>query len=302
MNALGIDLGGTKIAAHLFGADWALCDQRQIATPQDYGALCTALAELVGWAEARAGTALPVGIGAAGILNRTSGRVFAANLAAHGHRLPADLTRRVGRPVVYLNDSCALALSEAVFGAGTGFAAVCALVLGTGVGGGFIRAGQLQPGSAGLAGEIGHIALPASVVARHRLPVLACPCGRAGCFETLLSGAGLARLGQHVAQLDLTAPALVAARADLPAARQVWQIWCALAGELIQTLALTLDPDCIVLGGGLSQIPGLADDLALAAQRVQFAGFAAPVIRIAAGGPASGARGAAYAAWQAAHG
>ena len=301
VTALGIDLGGTKIEAQLFDADWSVIDRKRVPTPGGYAALQTALIDLVGWGDARAGHALPVGIGAAGAINPRNGQVLAANLAADGHPLPSDLGTALRRPVTYLNDSHALALSEAVFGAGRPYDTLFALVLGTGVGGGFVRAGALCAGASGTGGEVGHIAAPAHLVQRHGLPVLVCPCGRTGCIETLISGAGLTRIAASLTGATLTAPQIIAARSSDPQMQAVWQVWCALTADLIQTVTLTLDPDCVVLGGGMSDIAGLVQDLAAAVAQAQFAGFSSPAILRAAGGAVSGARGAAYAAWQVAN-
>ncbi|WP_322891657.1 MULTISPECIES: ROK family protein [unclassified Yoonia] len=301
MMALGIDLGGTKIEAQLFAPDWRMADRRRIETPATYPALVAALCDLVVWADSMSGDPVAVGIGAAGAVRPRDGVVLAANLPAQGKPLPADLAQALGRPVSYLNDSRALALSEAVFGAGRSHASVFALVIGTGVGGGHVCSGRLQTGTSGTGGEVGHMSAPAHLVQAHGLPLVACPCGRRGCIETLISGAGIARLAKSLTGQELSAPQIVAARATDPAMQVVWDLWCALTADLIQTLTLTLDPDCVVLGGGLSDIPGVVADLTAAVAQAQFDGFGSPVILRAEGGAASGARGAAYAAWQVAH-
>jgi N-acetylglucosamine kinase len=302
LTALGIDLGGTKIEAQVFDADWSTLDRKRVSTPDSYPALLRALAELVRWADGVTGAPVCVGIGAAGAVNPRDGKVLAANLAAHGFPLPSDLGQVLGRDITYINDSRALAVSEAVFGAGRPYRSVFALVLGTGIGGGIVRGGVLQSGPSGTGGEVGHIAAPAHLVMQHGLPVCDCPCGRRGCIETLVSGAGLRRLAMTMAGVDLTAPQIIAARAQDPRLQSVWRVWCALTADLIQTLTLTLDPDCVVLGGGMSDIDGLVEDLTAAVGQAQFAGFTSPPILRAAGGASSGARGAAYAAWQVAHG
>ncbi len=295
MKAVGIDLGGTKIMAQVFDTAWSVVDSRRVPTPQTYPELVVALRDLVGWADALAGQSLPVGIGAAGLI-RPDGTVLTGNLCATGHDLPGDITAAIGRPVAYLNDARAFTLSEAVFGAGRGARTVMALLLGTGVGGGIAVDGQLLAGPTGTGSEFGQIAAPASVVAAHGLPVVRCGCGRMGCIETLLSGAGLSRIGEVTMGAKVAPPDIIAARADDPAARKAWDIWCDLAAELVVTLTLTVDPDCIVLGGGMSLIPGVVEDVQKAAAARQLAGFDVPPLRLAEGGPESGARGAAYAA------
>lgn len=297
MRAAGIDLGGSKIEAQIFDAEWNVVSQRRVVTPTDYSALLTILCDQVKWLDETAGAAVPIGVGAAGRVSPMTGRVLAANLAAHSQTLPQDLTDRIGRPFVYMNDCNALALSEAVFGAGKGHSIVAALILGTGVGGGVSIDGNALSGHGGLGGEFGHTAAPANLVSKHKLPIAHCGCGRAGCIEAYLSGPGLTRLAAELTGLTLTPPE-IAARKDSDMA-EVWEVWCAFAADLAMKLALILDPQVIVLGGGLSQIDGVADDIAKALGKVAFDGFPVPEIRLAQGGDASGARGAAYAAWQA---
>ncbi|MDP4032166.1 MAG: ROK family protein [Pseudorhodobacter sp.] len=298
MIAAGIDLGGTKIEAQLFASDWSLAERRRIDTPHDYDALVAAVAAQISWAEARAGRALPVGIGAAGLIHPQSGLALTANLPATGKPLPADIAAHAGCTVTYINDCRAFTLSEAVFGAGRGQSPVVGLIIGTGVGGGVAVAGRLLQGAAQVGGEFGHMAAPAHLVTTHGLPVLRCGCGRRGCIETLISGPGLVRLAQAVTGRAFTAQALAQAKARDADAGRVWSVWCGLVAELLLTLSFTVDPACVVLGGGLSQVPGVADDLCAALALAQLPGFASPRIVLAEGGDSSGARGAAYAAWQ----
>ena len=135
MTAVGIDLGGTKIATQIFGGHWNVVDQQRVKTPKSYDDLVTAIAQQVAWADAKTGDRSPVGIGAAGLVNPQTGLALTANLPATGLPLPADINAAVGRHVEYVNDCRALALSEAVFGAGRDHHTVMSLILGTGVGG-----------------------------------------------------------------------------------------------------------------------------------------------------------------------
>ncbi|MDP5085719.1 MAG: ROK family protein [Yoonia sp.] len=294
MIAVGIDLGGTKIEAQVFDADWAPLDARRVPTPLTYDALIDDITALVDWAQSFADHQVSVGIGSAGLVNTKTGTVTAANLPSHGKPFAADVANALGRSVTFLNDSQAMALSEAVFGAGRGYDTMLALVLGTGVSGALVANGLLQHGCTQTLGEFGHIAAPAHLVQAHGLPLVACGCGQIGCVETLLSGAGLMRIAAEVMGEQMSPEALIEKRANDQRARKVWDIWCALAADLIRTLTRTTDPHCIVLGGGLSQIHGIAEDLTRAAQAVQFAGFDMPPILLAQGGDTSGARGAAY--------
>ena len=151
----------------------------------------------------------------------------------------------------------------------------------------------------GLPGEVGHIGLPAHLVAARNLPVLACGCGRAGCYETLVSGPGMSRLARHLAGVEATperiAAGAAAGEADMAAA---FALWLDLLAELLDTVQLTVDPDCVVLGGGLSRIEGLAGRVAEAFARHRMPHVRAPVIAVAKYGDSSGARGAAMLARQ----
>ncbi|PVA06755.1 ROK family protein [Thalassorhabdomicrobium marinisediminis] len=296
MIAAGIDLGGTKIEAQLFDADWQVMDRKRVETPKEYPALVTAIAELIGWCEGAAGSRLPVGIGAAGLLNPATGKALTANICATGKPLPYDIAEAAGRPVTYINDCRALALSEAVFGAGRDHRTVMSLILGTGIGGGLAVDRTLMTGPTLTGGEYGHCAAPAGLVAEHALPVYRCGCGRMACAETYIAGPGMARMGEALTGTPLTTHQ-IAARDTADTAR-VWSVWCDFTADLLRNLILTVDPDIIVLGGGLSTIDGVVEDLTEATLRAQIGDFTIPPIARAQGGDASGARGAGYAAWQ----
>jgi predicted NBD/HSP70 family sugar kinase len=299
LNAIGIDLGGTKMEAQVFDDTWSVAARRRRDTPKDYAELVTELADLIRWADAQTSGTLPVGIGAAGLVNPKTGLARTANLVATGQPFPADIARTVERPVTYVNDCRALALSEAIFGRGKGRHTVMALVLGTGVGGGIAVDGSILQGPTHTGGEFGHTSAPAHLVAKHDLPIWRCGCGRMGCIETYIAGPGLVRLAKHILGTDLTTVE-IAARRDIDTG-PVWQVWCDFGADLLHSLTLTADPDLIVLGGGLTHIDGLVEDLSETARRAQIGDFAVPEIVLAQGGDTSGARGAAYAAWQAHH-
>ncbi|MDB3929151.1 ROK family protein [Paracoccaceae bacterium] len=299
MNAIGIDLGGTKMEAQVFDDAWSVAARRRRDTPKDYAELVTELADLIRWADAQTSGTVPVGIGAAGLVNPKTGLALTANLVATGQPFPADIARTVERPVTYVNDCRALALSEAIFGQGKGRRTVMALILGTGVGGGIAVDGSILQGPTHTGGEFGHTSAPAHLVAKHDLPIWRCGCGRMGCIETYIAGPGLTRLAKHILGTDLTTVE-IAARRDIDTG-PVWQVWCDFGADLLHSLTLTADPDLIVLGGGLTHIEGLVDDLTATARRAQIGDFAVPEIVLAQSGDTSGARGAAYAAWQAHH-
>ncbi|MDO5620756.1 MAG: ROK family protein [Paracoccus sp. (in: a-proteobacteria)] len=291
MTTGGIDIGGTKIEARLYDADMAEVTRHRIAVPKgDYAAIVQAAVDMVGWLREQGGADLAVGIGLPGIIDKATGDATTANLPATGRPITAEIAARAGGVIRFENDCKLFALSEAIGGAGAGFATVFGLGIGTGVGGGVVHQGRLVTGKSGLPGEVGHFGIPA----RLGLPVIACGCGARGCYETYLSGEGIARL----ADLETGQPvpaALVFARAaagDVAMIR-VTDRWFALLTEMLLTLNLTLDPDVVVLGGGVSTVPGLADRAQALIDARVLRGTRAPRIVTARFGDASGARGAA---------
>lgn len=292
---LGFDLGGTKIELRAFDAQWREVTRDRCATPTDYRDLISAIAGMAERAEAELGPLGAVGIGTAGIIHPTTGVAKAANLAIDGQAFVGDIRSAMGREVTVLNDARAFTLSEAIFGAGRGYSRVAGLVLGTGVGGGVVNDGALVTGPSAIGGEFGHMAAPAHLVVAQNLPVIDCGCGRKGCVETYISGPGLELLARHLAGVELTAPEIAQRRSiDM---KHVWMVWCSLVAELLHSLTVAIDPDVIVLGGGLSQIPDVRRDLSDAASQAQISGVSSAPLVSAQGGDASGARGAAYAAW-----
>lgn len=302
MHSGGLDIGGTKIEARLFAPDLSVLASRRIPTPRDLPGFVAALAAQIGWLRDRAAQPdLPVGIAIPGIPDPVSGRVTAANLPIDGENLPALLARAGGGVLPVVVDSMALALSEANGGAGDGARVVCGLVFGTGLGAGLCIDGALPPRHGGLAVEIGHTGLPARALARHDLPLWRCGCGRDGCLEAYLSGPALVRLAQWAGLAHTDAPALAqAAVGGDKAAQRVLAIWVDLAAECVDLLQLALAPEVVVLGGGLSNLPNIAPRLAQAHAARALPNTRAPAIRLARHGDASGARGAAIAARQAA--
>ncbi|MCF2905224.1 ROK family protein [Octadecabacter sp. CECT 8868] len=296
MNAIGLDLGGTKIEAQVFDANWQAAAKRRVETPKDYAALLTVVTDLIAWADDTAGAILPIGIGAAGLINPHTGNALTANVCANGQSIPKDIEHILGRDITYINDSRALTLSEAVFGVGKNHATVMAVILGTGVGGGIAVDGKLRSGATQTGGEFGHTSLSANIVAKHGLPLVPCGCGAVGCVETYVSGPGMERLALALSGTAMTAREVAAK--GTPDAERIWQVWLTLVADLLRNLILTADPDVIVLAGGLSNIACITDDLARVTRDAQIGDFVVPPIVLAQGGDASGARGAAYAAWQ----
>jgi N-acetylglucosamine kinase len=288
----GIDLGGTKIEAQVFAQDWSLIARDRWPTPKDYPALVRAMADAIRWCETH-GTHLPIGISAAGLIHPGTGLALTSNLPATGKPFPQDIAKAAGRKVAWINDCRALTLSEATLGAAKGADPAVGLILGTGVAGGVVTGCRLLPSPAATGGEFGHFALAAAPVTAHNLPILTCGCGRVGCAETYLSAPGLARIATHLTGTRHSPETIIADRATTPAFQMAWDIWLDLATDFLVTLCLTIDPEVIVLGGGLSRAPDLTRDLTNRLAEATLKGFPIPAIRLAEGGDASGARGAA---------
>lgn len=295
-----IDVGGSKIEAALFGEDLRPIEKRRIDTRKDsYEALVDAIVEQADWLGAQTGELAAIGIGLPGLIDPATGLSVTSNLPATGRSLGADLSARLDRWIPVENDCKCFALSEANGGAGAGHRTVFGLILGTGVGGGVCVDGRLVKGLNGLPGEVGHFGLPAERVAKYGLPLVACGCGRTGCYETYVSGPGLSRIAAHVTGRPLAAEEIATAAAEGDAAMLgVRAIWLDLLAELIHTIQLTVDADCVVLGGGLSRMVGLAEGLAKIFEAHKLPGVRSPVFRIAEHGDASGTRGAAILARQ----
>ncbi len=283
MIAGGIDVGGTKIEASVFDAGWHVVETRRIDTPTSYPALIAAVQQQADWMPG-----LPLGIGLPGRHNPENGLAFTANLPASKKPLRRDIQAAISRPASFGNDCDLFTLSEAQLGAGRGFATMFGLVLGTGIGGGFCLNGSLVKTRGGAMGEVGHLPIPATL----GLPLLPCGCGRKGCFETLASGPGMVALGKHMSGKTRT-PADIAAEDGA-----VFAAWVQIVAALISSLQCTLDPECIVLGGGLSNIGGLAERLSAALPSVLLKDSPPPHIYKAEFGASSGTRGAALLAIQ----
>src|SRR5437016_9880136 len=249
---IGIDLGGTKIEAAALDDGGAMHRRQRIPTPiGDYAGTIAAIGTLVGRIEDESGPAASIGIAIPGTLVVETGLVKNANSTWLNRRpLGRDVEAALGRPVRFANDANCFALSEAIDGAAAGCGTVFGVILGTGVGGGIVIGGRLLVGANAIAGEWGHNPLPAPQPGES--PGRPCYCGRSGCIETFLSGPGLAAdHGAHNGQ-DLAGPDIVAGAAagdsDCRAtlARYVDRLARALASVIN-----VVDPDAIVLGGGL---------------------------------------------------
>lgn len=284
----GIDVGGTKIESRLFaGPEAASIAAERTETPSTPAALRRAILDRIAWLDERAGKAVPVGLAVPGIPDTGTGAVFAANVAFGPAPLGPRIAASAGRPVPVLNDGAAFALSEARGGAGAEARVVLGLVVGTGLGGGVTVDGRTLPRHAGYGLEIGHAALSAAMAERYRLPLRECPCGRVACLERYVSGAALPWLSRHVTG------------AEVPNA-EVLDAWADILAEGLMATLFAVDPGLVVLGGGLSGLPGVAERLAAALEGRRLGPAALPGLRLARFGPTSGARGAALAARDAA--
>jgi len=296
---IGIDLGGTKIEAIALSPDGAEIARRRVATPRDYGASLDAIAELVQELERAADEAGTVGVGIPGTVVPRTGLVKNANSTwLNGRPLGRDLEERLGRPVRLMNDANCFALSEATDGAGAGAPVVFGVILGTGVGGGIVVDGRCLSGANLIAGEWGHNPLP--WLTPDEQPGPPCYCGKHGCVETWLSGPGFER--DHAEHTGRTLPGREIARAVAsgdPGAVATLARYHDRLARALASLINVLDPDVVVLGGGMANVAGLAEAASALLPRYLFAAGAGsdPVVtRVvhAAHGDTSGVRGAAW--------
>ena len=284
---IGIDLGGTKIELVVLAADGSVRWRRRVATPQgDYAGTLRAIVALIHDAETATGISASVGIGTPGSPSARDGRIRNANSTClNGQPLQHDLEALLGRPLRLANDANCLAMSEAADGAGAGARTVFAAILGTGVGGGIVVDRTLLVGANAIAGEWGH----------NPLPLPACYCGRAGCIETWLSGPGMAadHLRHGGEALDAATIASLATNGDARCIATLERYEARLARALAGVINL-LDPDVIVLGGGLSRIERLYANVPRLWGAHVFSDQVVTRLLPARHGDASGVRGAAW--------
>lgn len=292
---LGIDLGGTK--TELIALDGAGREhlRRRVPTPAgDYPATLDAVAALVREAEAELGAADTVGIGTPGALSRATGRLKNSNsVCLNGRPLLEDLQRRLGRPLRMANDANCFALSEATDGAAAGKGVVFGVIVGTGTGGGIVVHGRVLVGANAIAGEWGHNPLPWPGDTERPGPV--CYCGKSGCIETFLSGPGMVRDHQRYAGTTLE-PEVIVRRADA-GERDCEATLGRYEDRLARALAHVInivDPDAIVLGGGMSNIGRLYDNVPALWDRYVFSDRVDTPLLAPRHGDSSGVRGAAW--------
>lgn len=293
MNALrlGIDLGGTKTEIIAL-AEGGVALRRRISTPKDYEGLIRALAQLVQGAEAELGARGTVGMAIPGTESFGTDLIKNANTVyLNGKPLRRDLETVLARPVRLANDANCFALSEASDGAAAGAATVFGVIAGTGVGGGVVIDGKVIGGAHGVGGEWGHIPLPAPSV-EEVTSAPPCYCGKRGCLEAWCSGPGLALDFKRATGREATAEQIAAsngAEERAAIARLIDRYARAMA-----TMANILDPDVIVMGGGLSNIERLYEELPPLVEKHAFNLGGMPRIVKNMHGDSSGVRGAAW--------
>ncbi len=286
---IGIDLGGTKIEGIALDASIPVALRRRLATPRDdYPGTLDAIVRLVTGIEAEAGPG-SVGVGIPGVVSHVTGVVKNANSTwLIGRPLQADLEARLSRPVRLANDANCFTLSEAIDGAGRGFETVFGVILGTGVGGGIAIRQRIHEGPNQIAGEWGHNPLP-WMTDEERSTARRCYCGKVGCIETFLSGPGF----EHDAGRSSRDTVRAAAAGDARAIQALDAYAERLARALGAVINL-LDPDVVVLGGGMSNLPDLPARVSALLPRYLFSDTVLTKVVLNSHGDSSGVRGAAW--------
>ena len=290
---IGVDLGGTKIETVALAADGAERFRRRIDSPRgDYQATLDAIASIVAAAEESCGEPGLVGIGIPGTISPATGLVKNANSTwLNGQPLHEDLERTLARPVRLANDANCFALSEATDGAAAGARVVFGVIVGTGTGGGVVIDGSVLVGANAVGGEWGHNAMPWPDA--DEWPGPPCYCGRHGCIETFLSGSGLQRAYGGATALSARDIAAAAVRGDAASSAAIDRYSRRMAKSLATVINL-LDPDVIVLGGGLSNIESLYSTVPELWREWVFSDWVTTRLVRAKHGDASGVRGAAW--------
>jgi fructokinase len=302
---IGVDLGGTKIEAIVIAPGGAELARRRVPAPRDdYSATIAAIADLVRSVEREAGAEgaphgpRPVGMGIPGTVSPLTGLVKNANSTwLIGHPIDQDLAAALGRPVRVTNDANCFALSEACDGAARDAETVFGVILGTGVGGGLVARKRVLGGRNAVAGEWGHNPLPWADAGERPGP--ACYCGQHGCIETFLSGGALARTYRHQIGREpdppVDAPWVAEAATDGdPAARAALDKYVNRLARALAHIINVFDPDCIVLGGGVSNVDALYDAVPKLWARWVFGNEVTTPLVKNLHGDSSGVRGAAW--------
>lgn len=290
---IGIDLGGTKIEGIALADSGDVVARWRVSTPRDYAQSVEAIGELVEEIERTVGERCTVGVGIPGAVRRDGLVKNANSIWLNGQPLGRDLEQRLSRDVRLMNDANCFAISEAADGAGAGAEVVFGVILGTGVGGGVVVGGKCLEGPNRIAGEWGHNPLPWMSTDEHPGPP--CYCGKRGCIETFLSGPGLERDFAEHTGTSLASKEIVAAaqRAEAGAADAIDRYHDRLARALASAINV-LDPDVIVLGGGMSNLPRVAESVCASLARYVFSNEVETRVLKNVHGDSSGVRGAAW--------
>jgi fructokinase len=292
---IGIDLGGTKIEGAAIDACGSVRFRHRLATPaQNYHGTVDAIIALISTIEQEIGATAPVGIGIPGAVSPATGLIKNANSTwLIGRPLQRDLENALGRPTRLANDANCFALSEATDGAGAGAETVFGVILGTGVGGGIAIRRQILAGVNAIAGEWGHNPIPSPTP--DEVPGPPCWCGRYGCLETFLSGPALAAdHHRHYRQMRSAPEIAEAAAAGDPECRATLERYMDRLARGLASVINLVDPDAIVLGGGLSGISALYDHVPRLWTRYIFSDRVATRLLPPVHGASSGVRGAAW--------
>jgi fructokinase len=293
---IGVDVGGTKIEGIALDAKGAELQRIRTATPKgDYEGTIAAIVGLVHELETVTGQTGTVGVGIPGTIVGSTGLVKNANSTwLNGEPLPQDLSKALDREVRCANDANCFTISEATDGAAKGYEVVFGVIVGTGCGGGVAFSGEIHNGPNGLAGEWGHTPLPWTTASE--VPGMLCYCGRHGCLETWISGSGLEWDFARVSSRNLRGAEIVkAAEAGDEEAKQALERLIDRMARGLSTIVNVLDPDAIVLGGGLSNLQRLYDgQLGLRLRDYGFGGGVETPILKNQHGDSSGVRGAAW--------
>ncbi|MDO9223139.1 MAG: ROK family protein [Caulobacter sp.] len=295
MIRVGVDIGGTKIEAAALDADGAYVARVRKPNPGDYDAFLQVVKDVVEGAEREAGqTVARVGIGMPGSISTKTGLIRNANSVwMNGRPMREDLARALGRPVRMENDANCFALSEATDGAAAGARVVFGAILGTGCGGGVVVDGRTLEGRNGVAGEWGHTPLPWPSKDEHQAHQ--CWCGRIDCLETWTSGSAFVEDYERATGLKRDGATIIAAaRKGEAAAEAALDRYIGRLGRALASMCNLLDPDVIVLGGGMSNVEELYDRLPPVVAHYIFSDSFETPIRKATHGDSSGVRGAAW--------
>lgn len=295
----GFDMGGTKIEIAAFDDNLNQLWQKRIATPKDdYQALLSAFESLTNEADEHFQCRGKVGIGIPGLINRDNGMVFTTNVpAAKNKPLLHDLEQRLGRSVQMENDANCFALSEAWDAEFQQYPSVLGMILGTGLGGGFVIEGRVFSGYNNTAGEMGHLRLPVDAleIVGKDIPLVKCGCGQHGCIENYVSGRGFEWLYQHFYHDTLSAPEIIQRYyANDPIASEHVERFLALLAICVGNILTLFDPHLLVIGGGLSHFDAIYTELPKRLPTHLLSTAKVPRIEKARYGDAGGVRGAAF--------